>query len=159
MSMTDNLPAVIDAADFAVRRSILIAAPIDKVWQAVTQPEHISRWFGTTELDGSDVGATGRMTFGSNDPIPLRIEAIDEPHSVSYCWSNDDALGTHPTEVDDATATVFTFTLEVVGDSTRLTVLETGFDRTSAPAENMRSHVDGWTSELDKLVALLESGS
>lgn len=159
MSMTDNLPAVVDEAGFAVRRSIHIAASVDKVWQAVTDPAHISRWFGTTEFDGAGAGATGTMTFGSDDPIPLRIEAIDAPHSVSYRWSNDDALGTHPAEIDEATSTVFTFSLEPAGDGTQLTVVETGFDRTSAPAANLASHGEGWTIELDKLVALLESGS
>ena len=53
-------------------------------------------------------------------------------------------------------STVFTFTLEPVPDGTQLTVVETGFDRTSDPAANMASHAEGWVSELDKLVALLE---
>jgi len=51
---------------------------------------------------------------------------------------------------------VFTFTLEPVTDGTQLTVVETGFDRTSDPAANMAAHQEGWVSELDKLVALFE---
>ena len=64
--------------------------------------------------------------------------------------------GSLPDAVDDDTSTVFTFTLEPVADGTELTVVETGFDRTSDPAANMASHGEGWVSELDKLVALLE---
>ncbi len=54
---------------------------------------------------------------------------------------------------------MFTFTLEPVADGTVLTVVETGFDRTSDPVANMESHRQGWDGELDKLVALVESGS
>jgi len=156
MSTTANQPSVIDERAFAVRRTIRIAAPIEKVWSAVTEPEHISRWFGTTEFDGTGAGARGTMTFGADSAIPVRIEAIDAPRMVSYRWNNDDALGTHPAELDEATSTVFTFTLEPVPDGTQLTVVETGFGATSDPAENMRRHALGWVSELDKLVALLE---
>ena len=52
---------------------------------------------------------------------------------------------------------MFTFTLEQVPGGTELTVVETGFETTSDPTANMDSHRSGWDSELDKLVALLES--
>ncbi|MFE5672654.1 SRPBCC domain-containing protein [Agromyces sp. NPDC056523] len=152
--MTDHQPAVIDDAAFTVRRTIRIAAPIEKVWAAVTEPEHISRWFGRTVLDGSGPGATGTMTFEGYGAVPIRVEAIDAPHAVTYRWGNDDARGELEETVDDGTSTVFTFTLEPVTDGTQLTVVETGFDRTSDPAANMAAHRDGWVSELDKLVAL-----
>ena len=156
MTMTDNQASVIEAGTFTVRRTIRIAAPVEKVWRAVTEPEHISRWFGRTVLDGSGVGAQGTMTFDGYGDVPIRVEAIDAPHSVTYRWGNDDALGRLPDAVDDDTSTVFTFTLEPLADGTQLTVVETGFDRTSDPLANMASHGDGWVSELDKLVALLE---
>ena len=156
MTMTDNQPSVIDEGAFTVRRTIRIAAPIEKVWQAVTEPEHISRWFGRTVLDGTGPGAQGTMTFPDYGAVPIRVEAVDAPRMVSYRWGNDDALGHLAETVDDGSSTVFTFTLEQVPDGTRLTVVETGFDRTSDPAANMASHGEGWVSELDKLVALLE---
>lgn len=170
MTMTVNQPAVIDDAEFTVRRTIRIAAPIDRVWSAVTEPAHISRWFGRTEFhpvgataDGSATGATaapgtlGTMTFEGHGAIPLRVEEIDAPRMVSYRWSNDDALESRPEALDESTSTVFTFTLEPAGDGTQLTVVETGFDRTSDAAANLADHGEGWTSELDKLVALLEA--
>lgn len=155
MTMTDNEASVIDEGTFTVRRTIRIAAPVEKVWTAVTEPEHISKWFGLTVLDGSGAGAQGTITFPEYGSVPLRIEAVDAPHMVSYRWGNDDALGHLPDALDDH-STVFTFTLEAVADGTELTVVETGFDRTSDPASNMASHAEGWVSELDKLVALLE---
>ena len=156
MSMSSNLPSVVDEEAFAVRRTIRIAASVEKVWRAITDPEHVSRWFGRLSLDGAGAGATGGIAWPDRDPIPLRVEASEEPRMVSYRWNNDDALGTPPEEFDLDRSTVFTFTLEPLADGTQLTVVETGFDRTSDPAGNMRSHGDGWTSELDKLVALLE---
>ncbi|KQM82550.1 hypothetical protein ASE68_04035 [Agromyces sp. Leaf222] len=155
MSMTDNQASVVDEAAYAVRRTIRIAAPVDKVWRAVTEPEHISRWFGRTELDGTGPGARGSITFEGYGRVPLAIEAVDAPRSITYRWGNDDASGTLPEELDDH-ATVFTFTLEPVADGTELTLVETGFDRTSDPRANMADHAEGWVSELDKLVALLE---
>lgn len=163
MTMTDNQPAVVDEAEFTVRRTIRIAAPVERVWSAVTEPAHISRWFGRTEFDWVDdtpgPGTHGTMTFEGRGTIPLRVEAIDAPRTVTYRWSNDDALDALPEQLDEATSTVFTFTLEPVAGGTQLTVVETGFDRTSDPAVNLAGHGEGWTLELDKLVALLEGES
>jgi len=158
-SISSSQPAVVDAAAFTVRRTIRIAAPVEKVWSAVTEPEHISRWFGRTELDGSGAGARGTMTFAERGSIPLRVEAMDHPRLVTYRWNNDDALERLPGELDIDHSTIFTFTLEPVSGGTRLTVVESGFDATSDPAANLESHRGGWEVELDKLVALLESGS
>ncbi|UIP57728.1 SRPBCC domain-containing protein [Agromyces marinus] len=159
MTMTDNPASVVDEVTYTVRRTIRIHAPVEKVWRAVTEPEHLSRWFGATVLDGSGVGAEGTMTFETYGAVPIRVEAMDPPKSVSYRWSNDDALGALPDRVEDATSTVFTFTLEAMADGTELTVVETGFERTSDPATNLAEHAKGWVEELDKLVALLEGAA
>jgi len=159
MTMTNNKGSVVDEATFSVRRTISIAAPIDKVWSAVTEPAHISQWFGQAAFEGASAGSRGTLTWEGRDPIPVRIEAIDEPRMVSYRWGNDDALGTTTAELDDAHSTVFTFTLEAQGDGTRLTVVETGFENTSDPKANLEDHRGGWNGELDKLVALLEGAS
>ena len=156
--MTSNPPAVVDEDALSVSRTILIAAPIGSVWTAITDPAHISQWFGLTVLDGSGVGATGTMTFPDYGAVPLRVEAIDEPNLITYRWGNDDA-GELLDHVDEERTTVFTFTLLEIPSGTQLTVVETGFERTSDPLSNVRDHGTGWTDELDKLVTLLESGS
>lgn len=156
VDMTDNPASVVDEETFSVRRTIRIAASVDKVWRAVTEPEHISRWFGRTVLVGTGVGASGTMTFPDDGAVPLRVEEYDEPRLITYSWCNDDAADARPEAFDAETATAFTFTLEPVGDGTQLTVVETGFERTSDPRANLASHGLGWTLELDKLVAHLE---
>lgn len=157
MSTIENGQSVVDETAFSVRRSILIGAPVEKVWAAVTEPEHVSRWFGRLELDGAGAGATGTISWPDRAPIPIRVDAIDAPRSVSYRWGNDDASDATPSSLDEAQPTVFTFTLEEAPSGTLLTVVETGFETTSDPAANLESHRQGWNIELDKLVALVES--
>jgi uncharacterized protein YndB with AHSA1/START domain len=145
--MTENPASIVDNEALTVRRTIHIAAPIEKVWSAVTEPEHISRWFGSTVLDGSGPGARGTMTFEGYGAIPILVEDVEAPQRVSYRWG----------EVESST--VFTFTLASVGGGTQLTVVETGFDRAKDPAAELADHATGWVSELDKLVALLETSA
>jgi len=171
VSTTQNPASVVDGDTFSVRRTIRIAASVEKVWQALTEPEHISRWFGRTELDGVGVGATGTMTFADDGAstetvLPLRVEARDEPRLIAYRWHNDDAYraahdgsGSHDDPLGEDHTTVFTFTLEEIDGGTQLTVVESGFERTTDPAVNLESHRAGWTEELDKLVVLLESAA
>ena len=154
--MTNNTTSTIDRDKYTVRRTIRIAAPLEKVWSAVTEPEHISRWFGRADFEGTGIGALGTLTWEGRDSVPLRIEDLDAPRMISYRWGNDDALGVVAEEIDDEHSTVFTFTLEPLEDGTQLTVVETGFEKTSDPTANLESHGEGWNSELDKLVALLE---
>lgn len=156
LNTTGNPASVVDESAFTVRRTIHIDAPIEKVWSTITQPDQIARWFGRPVLDGAGLGATGTIAWPERHDIPLRVEAFDPPRLVTYRWNNDDALGSAPDALDESTSTVFTFTLEPNDGGTRLTVVETGFDRTTDAASNMASHALGWTSELDKLVALLE---
>jgi len=157
--MTTNQRAVADPDALTVRRTIRIAAPVDKVWAAITEPDHISRWFGRTVLIGEGVGAHGTITWPEGDAVPIRIEAIDPPRSVTYRWCNDDTARALDTVTNDAPSTVFTFTLEPTPYGTQLTVEETGFETSTNPAANLESHRQGWDGELDKLVNLLEGGS
>ena len=78
MSITTNQPAVVDEDSFSVHRSIRIAASVGKVWEAVTVPEHISRWFEHTELDGDTqltVVLHGRTQARPDDVVHLAIDA------------------------------------------------------------------------------------
>ena len=159
MTMTVNPGSIVDEEAFAVRRSIRIAAPIEKVWAAVTEPAHISRWFGRAEFSGTGAGATGTLTWKGNPVVPVRVEAFEPPRTVSYRWVNDNARGAEAASVDSDGATEFTFTLEEAEDGTLLTVVETGFAATSDPTYNLEQHRLGWNGELDKLVALLEGAA
>ena len=158
VDMTSNQQSVVDHDTFTVRRTLWIAAPVERVWSVVTQPAQISRWFGRAEFDGSDVGGDGTLTFDTRT-VPIRIEQLDRPRMVAYRWTNDDGAAQLPDKVDPDHSTVFTFTLDSVDNGTQLTVVETGFETLSDPAADLESHRAGWDSELDKLVALVEGGA
>lgn len=154
MSMTVNEPSVIDEATFSVRRTIRIAATPDKVWSTITEPALISQWFGRAAFAGSGVGSLGTLTWDDHGSYPVRVEAVDEPHSITYRWTQEPAAA-----LDDKPSTVFTFTLDPVDDGTQLTVVERGFETTTEPAVNLEDHRGGWNFELDELVALLEGSA
>jgi len=158
MSMTVNDPSTIDAEAFTVRRTVSIAAEPAKVWAAVTRPELITQWFGNVaELDRLEVGAEGVFGFEGYGRFPVRVEELDAPHVIAYRWGNENAT---PSELD-AHSTVFRFTLEPLdgGTSTRLTVVESGFDALGDPAAAMESNRGGWDSELDELIAFVEGSA
>ncbi|MDQ1553350.1 MAG: hypothetical protein QOK46_428, partial [Microbacteriaceae bacterium] len=127
MTMTTNQPSIVDSGEFTVRRTITIAAPIEKVWAAITEAEHIARWFGQTAvLDTVAVGAGGVFSFDGFGTFPVRIEELDPPHAIAYRWSNEPTFSDAPIDPDHST--VFRFTLEPQGSGTQLTVVESGFD-------------------------------
>ncbi len=154
--MTQNDPSIVDHSDFTVRRSIRIAASIDKVWAAVTEADLITRWFGDRAIiDRLEVGAGGIFGWDSDGDFAFRIEELDPPHMIAYRWSED---GTGA-PLDPARSTVFRFTLKVIAGGTELTVVESGFDTLPDPASALEDHRSGWDEELDDLVASLETRS
>ena len=160
MTTTANQPAVADGGELTVRRTITIAAPIEKVWAAITEAEHIARWFGQSAvLDEVAVGAAGIFSFEGYGDFPVRIEELDPPRTIAYRWSNDNARAVDPDQVDPRRSTVFRFTLEPLDGGTQLTVVESGFGSLADPAASLESNRRGWDSELDELVAYLEDGS
>ncbi|MFF1876008.1 SRPBCC domain-containing protein, partial [Kitasatospora herbaricolor] len=126
MTMTSNEPSIVDSDGFTVRRTIGIAAPLEKVWAAVTEPALIAQWFPQrASFDGSGAGATGVLSWDDYGDVPIVIEELDEPRMIAYRWGNS----TPSDHVDPAHSTVFRFTLEPLDDGrTRLTVVESGFD-------------------------------
>jgi uncharacterized protein YndB with AHSA1/START domain len=160
MTMTTNQPSVVDSGEFTVRRTITIAAPTEKVWAAITETEHIVRWFGQAAvLDDVAVGARGVFSFDGYGDVPVMIEELDPPRMIAYRWGNDNASALDPDRVDPDHSTVFRFTLEPIDGGTQLTVVESGFGTLADPAASMESNRGGWNSELDELVAYLEGVS
>ena len=155
MTTTTNPPAVIDPDGYAVSRTITIAAPQERVWAAVTEPDHIAKWAGqSASMDRIEVGGRGTWTFDGYGTVPLEIEELNPPHSIAYRWGN----AKYP-DIDPGQSTVFRFTLEPIEGGTRLTVVESGFDTLGDPAARMEDNRGGWTSELDELVAYLEGAA
>jgi uncharacterized protein YndB with AHSA1/START domain len=155
--MTTNEPSFVNADEFTVTRTITIAAPIERVWDAITKAEHIAKWFPEhATLSPVAVGTTGVFGWSNYGDFPVRIEELDPPHMIAYRWGNGNATAS---SLEPGESTVFRFTLEPTDAGTQLTVVESGFDALEDPAASMESNRGGWNSELDELVAYLEGSA
>ncbi|SEL88590.1 SRPBCC family protein [Rhodococcus maanshanensis] len=153
--MASTGQATVDEGRYIVSRTVVIDAPRDRVWQALTEPEHIAKWFGQRAvIDSLTVGARGVFSWDEHGDMPLEIIEVDEPDRFGYRWGQAD-------DPDLIRGTDVRFTLRELGGSTELTVVETGFDRVSDVESERRDALEGnrqgWNAELDELVAYLEA--
>jgi uncharacterized protein YndB with AHSA1/START domain len=131
---------MISASD-RIEKRVLLRAPQERVWRAISDAKEFGSWFGI-ELDGGFApGAelSGRITPTKADPevakiqekytgTPLAffVESIEPMRLLSFRW--------HPFAVDGTIdyssepMTLVTFTLEPAEGGTLLTVVESGFD-------------------------------
>lgn len=143
----------------AITKSIVLRAPIARVWRAVSEARELGAWFGV-DFDGPFVpGArtTGRIRPTMADPevaklqephagkpFVITVERMEEPRLFSFRW--------HPypvaADADPANepTTLVTFTLEEVSGGTKLLVTESGFDRVplARRAEAFKANEGGW---------------
>jgi uncharacterized protein YndB with AHSA1/START domain len=137
-----------------IERETLINAPVERVWELITEAEHLGRWFGDAgaEIDLRPGGAIVLRwaEYGTNRG---RVVAV-EPHTrFSYRWAPfKDPGGEEP---DDGNSTLVEFTLQPEGDATRLRVVESGFASLATSddqrAKNLNGNTDGWAQEIGEL--------
>ncbi|MCE7002808.1 SRPBCC family protein [Kibdelosporangium philippinense] len=136
-----------------IQRDITIAAPVDKVWAALTEDKHIKEWFGDdAEVDLRPGGA---IVFGwdAHGRFRGKVETVEPPHRFSYWWARP-----ADTEPAPGNQTLVEFTLSEDGGGTRLRVVESGF--TTLDRDQEQSHKDnteGWRIELDELRTYVEA--
>ncbi len=135
----------------AVERSIWIDAPRERVWQAVTDPDEIARWFLPPAFGFGmkrDEGGTLVVTMGEMGTAVARLEGLDAPRQVTCRSLPDNLLAT-------------TYTLEAENDGTRVTIRMTGFE--ALPEDAARDRLEpsgkGWTMALENLKAYVEGQS
>ena len=146
-------PAV--AVPGRIEREILIGAPAAVVWQLVTDPGHIGRWFA----DAADIdlhpGGQGTLTFtdrATSAPatVAIQVEAVEQPHRFSFRWD-------HPAGAParDGNSLLVEFSLTAEGQNTRLQVAESGFASLERPgpekAQYPEVHGKGWDTHLASL--------
>ena len=74
-----------------VRFTRRLAHPIDKVWRAITEPEHLAAWFPTS-IDGERrPGATLSFAFSDIDLPPMAgtMRAYEPPNLIEMAWGDD----------------------------------------------------------------------
>jgi uncharacterized protein YndB with AHSA1/START domain len=143
-----------------IEKSIAIAAPVERVWRALTDHEEFGAWFRVRLERPFVLGevSSGRMTYSGYEHLKweARVVAMEEPSLFAFTW--------HPYAVDpdkDYSAepqTRVEFRLERAGEGTNLTVVESGFD--SLPAERrdeaLRMNTGGWETQVKNVKAHAE---
>ena len=167
-----------------IEKQITLRAPVSRVWRAIANAEEFGRWFGVTFSGPFVVGKTINGSFEMNfseegliqaqkalgvTPSKVKIpekgvanvfgtvEAIEPERLFSFRWipygiDAEADLKNEPT-------TLVEFRLEEIPEGTRLTIVESGFDRVpdhrrlrafrmnergwDAQAESLRKYVEG----------------
>lgn len=159
-----------------IEKTILLRAPRDRVWHAISDSKQFGTWFGV-EFDGPFVAGkhvTGRIVPTKVDPevakaqepysgmaFDCSIERIEPMRLFSFRW--------HPYAVDPGVdyssepTTLVLFELEEVAGGTKLTISESGFDRIPLErrAKAFASNEQGWTAQIkliEKYLARAEQG-
>src|ERR687889_119242 len=70
-----------------IERDIVIAAPLERVWELITSAEHVGRWFGDAGAE-IDLRPGGALSFSWRDhgTVHGRVEAVEPPHRFAYRW-------------------------------------------------------------------------
>jgi uncharacterized protein YndB with AHSA1/START domain len=141
-----------------IERSIVINAPRERVWRALSNAEEFGTWFGAN-LKGVTFApgkrARGQITYPGYEHafLDVVVERIEPPDLLSYRW--------HPYALDPAVdytteqPTLVTFTLkEAPGNGTLLTVVESGFDNVPPHRrlEAFRMNSRGWEAQMNNIV-------
>ncbi|MFD8543973.1 SRPBCC family protein [Streptomyces sp. NPDC059649] len=138
-----------------IEREISIAAPVERVWAVLTEPEHVGSWFGQGAPTPVDLrpGGIMHLDHGEYGQFPTTIVTVEPPHRFSYRWAS-----AHPGEVAvEGNSTLVEFTLTPEGDGgTRLRVVETGFAEIEIPEDRIKtagyeSHSEGWTAQMENV--------
>ena len=133
----------------------VIAAPRERVWEALTTAEFTRQYWHSTRVESTwVVGSEIRfLVDGENgDEVGCRGEILvaDKPSELSYTWS----FPRNPA-VSEETPSRVTFRLEALEDHTRLSITHDQFPEESLMYEYVK---DGWPLVLAGLKMLLETG-
>jgi uncharacterized protein YndB with AHSA1/START domain len=137
----------------SIEREVVIAAPVERVWELVTEAEHLGRWFGDAGAE-VDLRPGGALELRWTEHRARgRIEEVEPPRLFVFRWAPfQDPGGGQPT---DDNSTRVEFTLSEDGDGTRLRVVESGFDALATTEErrreNLEGNTEGWRQELGEL--------
>ena len=146
-----------------VKKHIEIAAPLSRVWRALTDSRRFGEWF-LVKMDGPFVAGQpvgGQITHPGYEHVRMEIvvKAIEPETLFSYTW--------HPYSIDPKVdyskeeSTLVKFRLEATAGGTLLTVTETGFDKIPAArrAEALRMNDGGWAQQVKNIQAYVAKTS
>jgi len=154
MVTVETARAAADLAEGFILLTVEVAAPPERVFQALASDE-VTRWwvypgvFDTREWSG-DVrvgGAWKASGVGRGKPYTLEGEflEVDSPRRLVHTW--------RPAGAPDSASTKVTYALEPAGDGTRVTLRHTGF----SARETCMATCLGWESSFSELSRVFSS--
>ena len=145
-----------------IEKRILLRAPLERVWRAVSDAREFGAWFGAA-FDGPFLAGarlTGKIVPTKADPeiartqqayegfaFEITVDRIEPERLFSFRW--------HPFAVEPGVdyasepATLVVFELERVAQGTQLTITESGFDRVplARRARAFAANEQGWSAQ------------
>lgn len=143
-------------------KQVVLKAPLERVWQAIADPERFGHWFGA-EVDGAfapgaRLQAKIRPTrvdpeiAKSQEPYDgvafvLLVERVEPMRLLSFRW-HPGGTDVGPDAPDDET-TLVEFALEETDGGVRLAITESGFERVplARRAQAIRDNTGGWEAQ------------
>jgi uncharacterized protein YndB with AHSA1/START domain len=131
---------------------IYIEAPIEKVWDALIDPEMTKDYWGRRR-NTSDWKIGSRWQHEDYDDaskvaVAGTVIESERPHRLVLSWAHPENLG------DPDKVSRVTFTIEEQFGSAKLTVVHSELD-----AEMLRAISTGWPPVLSSLKTMLETGA
>ena len=134
-----------------IEKRVVLRASRARVWRALINADEFGKWFGVKLQAPFTQGATvkGQITHPGYEHLTMevRVERIEPERYLAFRW--------HPYAVDPNTdysqeaMTLVEFRLEESGETTVLTIVESGFDRIplARRAEAFQMNEGGWTEQ------------
>ena len=144
-----------------IEKTIELAAPVSRVWHALTDHTEFGQWF-RVDLEGPFVVGQlcrGSMTYPGYEGMKWEatVQAMEPESLFSFTWC---PYGEDP-DIDHSKEpqTLVEFRLEPTSDGTRLTITETGFSTLSDAfrEDALRNNTEGWNKQAENLTAHVES--
>jgi uncharacterized protein YndB with AHSA1/START domain len=98
-----------------VTRELVVEAPAEEVWEALTDPDRLEEWFANeVELD-AEPGGEGTFRWDNGEVRRAVVEEVETGRRLSFRWRD---------EVEHGGESRVVFTLTDVPEGTRLVVTE-----------------------------------
>jgi uncharacterized protein YndB with AHSA1/START domain len=157
-----------------IEKEVLLRAPLERVWQAISDADEFGRWFGV-RFDGPFVPGTSITGVITPTTVDEAVAKMQEPHAgKSDTWAivavetkRRLAFRWHPFGVEEGVdysqepTTLVEFTLAETTDGVLLRIVESGFDKIPAErrASAFEANSEGWAKQTElvsKYLALSE---
>jgi uncharacterized protein YndB with AHSA1/START domain len=123
-----------------VTQAVDVEAPRERVWQLLTDPAELPRWWPDAAELEPGVGGRVVLNFGPG-AVSGEITHWEPPAALGFTWEQSNMPGVR---------LHVAFTLDDLGDGrSRVSVVHSGFE--AAPPEARDAVVDGWEHFLPRL--------